>query len=54
MTVSEGFTALWERGRLDLSVEALVLAEEFDDLFPEDEPDVARDRLAEHGHRPGA
>lgn len=24
-TVSEGYTALWERGRLDLTVEALIL-----------------------------
>jgi hypothetical protein len=50
-TVSEGFTALWERKRLDLTVEALVLQEEFAGLFTEDELDMARDRLAQYGYR---
>ena len=31
--VSDGFAALWERGRLDLTVEALVIQERFADLF---------------------
>jgi hypothetical protein len=53
-TVSDGFAALWERHRLDLSVEALVPEEEFDELFTDDERDIARDRLAEYGYRPGA
>jgi len=53
MTVSDGFTALWERHRLDLSVEALVLEAEFDELFTDDERDIARDRLAKYGYVPG-
>ena len=51
-TVSDGFTALWERGRLDLSVEALVLQERFRNLFTEQELERARERLAEYGYRP--
>lgn len=48
--VSEGFTALWERGRLDLTVEAVVLKREFAELFTEDELELARRRLSEFGH----
>jgi hypothetical protein len=51
-TVSDGFTALWERGRLDLSVEALVLQEHFRGLFTEQDLERARERLAEYGYRP--
>jgi hypothetical protein len=47
--VSEGFTALWERKRLDLTVEALILREDFVDLFTEDEIELARIRLAQFG-----
>ena len=48
-TVSEGFTALWERKRLDLTVEALVLEPQFAGLFSEAELDLARERLAQYG-----
>lgn len=44
---SEGLTALWERGRLDLSMEALVLRKQWSSLFDEDELAVARKRLQE-------
>ena len=44
--VSDGFTALWERGRLDLTVETLVLSEEYRELFSEDEREGAAARLA--------
>lgn len=50
--VSEGFTKLWEKGRLDLSVEAVVLREQFAPLFTADERQIARDRLAQYGYRP--
>jgi hypothetical protein len=40
--VSDGFRALWERGRLDLSVEALVLDPRFAPLFDGDELQTAR------------
>lgn len=49
---SEGFTALWERGRLDLTVENVVLQSQFADLFTDDERDLARSRLAEYGCQP--
>lgn len=49
-SVSSGFTALWEKGRLDLSVEAVVLLDRFAGLFTEEELDIARDRLAEYGY----
>jgi len=46
-TVSTGFTALWNKGRLDLTVEALVLDPRFAGLFTADEIDIARGRLAQ-------
>jgi hypothetical protein len=46
---SEGFTALWQKRRLDLTVEALVLQEEFAPLFTDEELDTARHRLTEFG-----
>lgn len=46
---SEGFTALWQKGRLDLTVEAVVLREEFAPLFTDEELDTARHRLTEFG-----
>jgi hypothetical protein len=50
-TASEGFTALWERQRLDLTVEAQVVQPRFAPLFTEEELDVARQRLIELGYR---
>jgi len=47
-TVSEGYTALWERGRLDLTVEALILQPEWNDIFTAEERDIARKRLQEY------
>jgi hypothetical protein len=52
--VSDGFTALWERGRLDLSVETLVLQERFAQLFTDEEREGARSRLDEYGYSPPA
>ena len=49
---SEGFTALWERGRLDLTVENVVLQPQFADLFTEEDRDLARRRLATYGYEP--
>jgi hypothetical protein len=51
-SVSEGFTHLWERGRLDLTVEAAVLQPRFAALFTDEELDIARRRLADLGYRP--
>ncbi|TDC55880.1 DUF262 domain-containing protein [Actinomadura sp. KC345] len=50
--ISDGFTALHERDRLDLTVETHVLDPRFMPLFTEDERDRAHHRLAEAGYRP--
>ena len=49
--VSEGYIALWERKRLDLTVEAVILTPEWHTLFSEDERQIARVRLAEYGYQ---
>jgi hypothetical protein len=48
---SEGFTVLWEKGRLDLSVEAIVLTPEWRTYFSPQELDTARRRLADVGYQ---
>jgi hypothetical protein len=50
--VSDGYVALWERQRLDLTVEAVILAEKWHPLFSEQEREIARNRLAEYGYTP--
>ena len=45
---SDGFTTLWEHGRLDMSCEAIALLPWYQDLFSADELAVARHRLLEH------
>ena len=49
--VSSGFTVLYERGRLDLTVEALVVKPEFASLFTDHEIDIAQQRLRQLGYR---
>ena len=49
-TVSDGYTALWERGHLELTVEALILKPEWRDLFTEVERNIAHQRLADYGY----
>lgn len=51
--VSEGYTALWERKRLDLTVEALVLLPEYEALFTDAEREIARRRLTDYGYPVG-
>jgi hypothetical protein len=51
-SVSSGFTTLWEKGRLDLIVEAFVLQEPWSALFTDKELQIARGRLAEYGYHP--
>jgi hypothetical protein len=48
--VSDGFAALWERNRLDLTVEALVSQTKYADLFTAEELGVARYRLEQFGY----
>src|ERR1700676_622798 len=51
--VSEGYTALWERGRLDLTVEALILDHpEYHPLFTDEERAIARRRLEDYKYPP--
>jgi hypothetical protein len=50
--VSDGFTDLWQRKRLDLSVEALVLKPEYASLFSDEERVRARKRLADVDYTP--
>lgn len=45
---SDGFTTLWEAGRLEMSVEAAVLLPWYELLYTDDERAVARRRLVEH------
>lgn len=45
--VSDGFTALWERGRVDLTAEAVVLHPQFRSLFTAEELAVASSRVAD-------
>ena len=45
-----GLTRLWGEGRLDISMEALVLREPWNELFSEEELSVARKRLNELGY----
>lgn len=47
--VSEGYAALCERGRLDLTVEAVVLQPKWRDLFTERERRIAAQRLKDYG-----
>ena len=48
-SVSEGYTALWERGRLDLTVEAVVSDDpRWHSLFTPDELAICKKRLADY------
>jgi hypothetical protein len=49
---TDGFQRLTDEGRLDLTVEALVVRPEYEPLFTEDERRIAAHRLAEAGHMP--
>lgn len=51
--VSEGYIALWEHKRLDLTVEAMILNNpEYHSLFSPEELDICRNRLREYGYNP--
>jgi hypothetical protein len=50
-TVSDGYTALWERGRLDLTVEAVVIDnQKWHQLFEKSELAKAKRRLDDYGY----
>ena len=47
--VSDGYTALWERGRLDLTVEALIFDNpEYHELFTREELAIVKKRLIDY------
>ena len=47
--VSDGYTALWERGRLDLTVEAMIVeTSKFHSLFSDDEMKICSKRLSDY------
>lgn len=53
-TVSEGYTALWERGRLDLTVEAVIHDHpQWHPLFTAEELAICRKRLVEYQYLKG-
>src|SRR5258706_16365604 len=51
--VSDGYTALWDRGRLDLSVEAVIIENpNWHALFSDDELENCRKRLKDYKYTP--
>jgi len=50
--IEHGSTALQESGRLDPMFEYLVLHPKYAELFTEEEKEIARNRLREHGYSP--
>lgn len=52
-TVSDGYTALWELGRLDLAVEALIVENPiWHELFTSEELEICERRLREYHYEP--
>src|SRR5207248_472650 len=49
-TPSDGYTALWERERLDLTVEAVIQKEQWWPLFTDDDRARAAKRLTQYGY----
>ena len=48
--VSDGYTALYQRGRLDLTVEMVILDEQWRSLFTHEERRIAINRLRTYGY----
>lgn len=48
--LSDGVTKLWELGRLDLSMESIVIKPEYKELFTEQEIKIAEKRLKDLGY----
>lgn len=48
---SEGLTRLWEEKRLDISMEATVLKEPWNNLFTEQQLKIAKIRLSDLGYK---
>jgi hypothetical protein len=50
--VQYGFAELWKRGKLDLTMEHLVIQDRWRELFTSDLVSIAEDRLSEHSSAP--
>jgi hypothetical protein len=50
----DGFAELWQRGRLDLTMEHMLVKSPWNSLFTTEELTVAGDRLEAHRHPPKA
>jgi hypothetical protein len=48
--LTDGFAALWELGRLDITMEALILQATWSQLFTDEELEIARRRLQDAGY----
>jgi hypothetical protein len=48
--VPSGFTTLWEKGRLDLSMEKIIQEPEWVNLFTDDDRKKAKKRLIDYGY----
>ena len=48
--VTNGFSRLWEMGKLEMSLEALATRSEFRSLFTDGERRIAHERLQAHGY----
>ncbi|WP_237389747.1 hypothetical protein [Bacillus sp. USDA818B3_A] len=49
---TDGFTTLWEFGRLDLTVEALILKQKYQELFTDEERHTVSELLKQYGYEP--
>ena len=49
--IPSGFTTLWEKQRLDLSVENIIQENEWINLFTEEDRLLAKKRLADYGYK---
>jgi hypothetical protein len=51
LNISDGYTALWERKKLNLTVEAMVLEnEKYHSLFTAEQLAICKKRLTEYGY----
>lgn len=52
-TISEGYAALWELGRLDITIEAVIHDNpKWHPLFTKEEMEIIRKRLTEYNYTP--
>lgn len=48
---TDGYTTLWQKGRLDLTLEALVTQSKYNELFNPEIIEIARKRLIKSGYK---